>query len=135
MITVTMPRLPPDQLPLTIARRRVTPETPPGHQLSASPHQRHGGRENPDTADDPPRRFLTGPQVCSRYSITDMGLWRWLKDPTIGFPQPAMRVKDRRYWLEADLIAWERGRAGVCTMTNPFIMQRLSGVDRNREPL
>ena len=55
-----------------------------------------------------PRRFLTGPQVCSRYSITDMSLWRWLKDPTIGFPQPTMRVKDRRYWLEADLIAWER---------------------------
>jgi hypothetical protein len=37
-----------------------------------------------------------------------MSLWRWLKDPTIGFPQPTMRVKDRRYWLEADLIAWER---------------------------
>jgi hypothetical protein len=39
-----------------------------------------------------------------------MSLWRWLKDPTIGFPQPAMRVKDRRYWLEADLIAWERAQ-------------------------
>ena len=37
-----------------------------------------------------------------------MSLWCWLKDPTIGFPQPTMRVKDRRYWLEADLIAWER---------------------------
>ena len=96
-----MPRIPPDQLPPTAARRRVTPETRPAQQ-------RHGDREYPDTPDDPPRRFLTGPQVCSRYSITDMSLWRWLKDPTIGFPQPTMRVKDRRYWLEADLIAWER---------------------------
>jgi predicted DNA-binding transcriptional regulator AlpA len=107
---LTVPRIPPDQLPPTVAGRRVTPETRPAHQLPASPHQRHGDRENPDTADDPPRRFLTGPQVCSRYSITDMSLWRWLKDPTIGFPQPTMRVKDRRYWLEADLIAWERAQ-------------------------
>ena len=105
-----MPRIPPNQLAPTTARRRVTPETRPAQQLPASPHQRHGDRENPDTSDDPPRRFLTGPQVCSRYSITDMSLWRWLKDPTIGFPKPAMRVKDRRYWLEADLIAWERAQ-------------------------
>ena len=102
-----MPRIPPDQVSLTAARRRVRTETRPAHQLPRSPHQCHGDRENPDAADDPPRRFLTGPQVCSRYSITDMSLWRWLKDPTIGFPQPTMRVKDRRYWLEADLIAWE----------------------------
>jgi predicted DNA-binding transcriptional regulator AlpA len=88
----------------------VTLETPPSHQRLASPQLRHGDRENPNTAYDPPRRFLTGPQVCSRYSITDMTLWRWLKDPTIGFPQPMMRVKDRRYWLEADLIAWERAQ-------------------------
>ena len=24
--------------------------------------------------------------------------------------QPTMRVKDRRYWLEADLIAWEQAQ-------------------------
>jgi predicted DNA-binding transcriptional regulator AlpA len=58
----------------------------------------------------PPRQFLTGPQVCARYSITDMSLWRWLKDPEIAFPQPAMVVKERRYWLEEDLVVWERAR-------------------------
>jgi predicted DNA-binding transcriptional regulator AlpA len=105
---MTTPRIPPDQVSLTAARRRVRTETRPAHQLPPSPHQCHGDRENLNAADDPPHRFLTGPQVCSRYSITDMSLWRWLKDPTIGFPQPTMRVKDRRYWLEADLIAWER---------------------------
>jgi predicted DNA-binding transcriptional regulator AlpA len=60
--------------------------------------------------DDQPRQYLTGPQVCARYSITDMSLWRWLNDAEISFPQPAMRVKDRRYWLESDLIAWERAQ-------------------------
>jgi len=54
------------------------------------------------------RRYLTGPQVCARYAISDVGLWRWLKDPELGFPQPAMRVRERRYWLEDDLIGWER---------------------------
>ena len=47
-----MPRIPPDQLPPTATRRRVKPETRPAQQLPASPHQRHGDRENPDTADD-----------------------------------------------------------------------------------
>ena len=55
-----------------------------------------------------PRRYLTGPQVRERYSLSDVGLWRWLRDDKLGFPQPVMRVRDRRYWLEEDLIAWER---------------------------
>jgi hypothetical protein len=28
-------------------------------------------------------------------------------DQELNFAKPALRVKDRRYWLEADLIAWE----------------------------
>jgi hypothetical protein len=48
--------------------------------------------------------------VCARYSITDMSLWRWLRDAELRFPQPALRVKDRRYWLESDLITWERSQ-------------------------
>ena len=63
----------------------------------------------PDQVPDP-RRFLTGPQVWARYSISDVGLWRWLRDPEINFPQPALRIRDRRYWLEADLIRWERAQ-------------------------
>ena len=61
-----------------------------------------------DNATAPSRRYLTGPQVCARYSISDVGLWRWLKDPELKFPQPTLRVRDRRYWLEDDLLNWER---------------------------
>ena len=43
------------------------------------------------------RIHLTGPQVCARYSITDMSPWRWLQDRDLGFPQPALRVRERRY--------------------------------------
>ena len=90
--------------------------TPPGLRNTQrqpalqTPDGRRGDRGSTDD-DTLPRRFLTGPQVCERYSITDMSLWRWLRDPDVGFPQPSLRVKDRRYWLETDLVAWERGRA------------------------
>jgi predicted DNA-binding transcriptional regulator AlpA len=56
----------------------------------------------------PPRRFLTGPEVCQRYGISNMSLWRWLSDSEIAFPQPALRVRERRYWDEATLVEWER---------------------------
>jgi predicted DNA-binding transcriptional regulator AlpA len=67
--------------------------------------QRQGDRSSAD--DDGPRKFLTGPQVCQRYAISDMSLWRWLQDAELSFPQPALRVRDRRYWLESDLVRWE----------------------------
>jgi predicted DNA-binding transcriptional regulator AlpA len=105
-----MPRVQSDQLSRTVAASRSLPR-----QTSASAHPRRCHREDRDTANEQPRRFLTGPQVCTRYSITDMSLWRWLKDPVTRFPQPTMRVKNRRYWLEADLVAWERAQVSSAT--------------------
>jgi predicted DNA-binding transcriptional regulator AlpA len=54
------------------------------------------------------RKFLTGPQVAARYQVSDMSVHRWMKDATLGFPPPAMRIRDRRYWLLEDLVRWER---------------------------
>ena|ERR1019366_8533493 len=79
-------------------------------QCQSSPHRRRGDRGDADAHADPPRKYLTGSQVCARYGISDMSLWRWLRDPKVAFPQPAMRIRDRRFWLEADLIAWERSK-------------------------
>jgi predicted DNA-binding transcriptional regulator AlpA len=67
---------------------------------------------HPDSTSD--SRYLTGPEVCARYGIVPMSLWRWLSDTKyadLEFPRPAFRVRDRRYWREADLIDWERRRA------------------------
>ena len=55
--------------------------------------------------------FLTGPQVRARYGVTDMTVHRWLKNADLGFPRPTY-INRRRYWREADLVAWERARAG-----------------------
>jgi predicted DNA-binding transcriptional regulator AlpA len=79
--------------------------------LPAAPHQRQGDRASGDDGGDvPPRKFLTGPQVCERYSITDMSLWRWLDDPALNFPKPTMIVQRRRFWDEAILRKWELSR-------------------------
>lgn len=70
--------------------------------------QRYGDRSSSDDA--PAHQFLTGPAVCARYQITDISLHRWLADEQLGFPQPAMRVNGRRFWLESDLLEFERSQ-------------------------
>lgn len=55
--------------------------------------------------------FLTAPQVRQRYSVSEMTLWRWLKNADLHFPQPIV-INRRRYFREVDLIEWERARAG-----------------------
>lgn len=54
--------------------------------------------------------WLTGPQVARRFGISSMSLWRWARDPRLGFPAPT-RVRDRNYWRLADLVEWERQAA------------------------
>jgi predicted DNA-binding transcriptional regulator AlpA len=53
--------------------------------------------------------YLTGPQVKERYQISEMTLWRWVRDEKMGFPQPL--VLNRRKLFDADALAeWERQR-------------------------
>lgn len=54
--------------------------------------------------------MLTAKQTRQRYGgLSDMSLWRWLRDPDLKFPKP-MIINSRRYWRRADLTSWERGR-------------------------
>ena len=41
--------------------------------------------------------YLPAAAVRSRYGVSDMSLWRWLRDPKLGFPRP-MRINGRRFW-------------------------------------
>jgi predicted DNA-binding transcriptional regulator AlpA len=78
------------------------------HASTTAVVQRQGDRASGDDDEAATRKFLTGPQVAARYQISDMSLYRWLQDATLGFPPPAMRIRDRRYWLIEDLVRWER---------------------------
>jgi len=50
--------------------------------------------------------FLTGPQVQARYNRSHVTLWRWVRDPALGFPQP-IQINRLNYWRLVDLEAWE----------------------------
>ena len=55
-------------------------------------------------------RYLPARQVWERYGVSDMTLWRWLRDPSKGFPQP-IRIGRYRYWPLSELVAFERRQA------------------------
>ncbi|MFC3118185.1 helix-turn-helix transcriptional regulator [Jhaorihella thermophila] len=42
-------------------------------------------------------------QLCG--GVSDMTLWRWLHHDDLNFPRP-IYIGRRRYWREADVIAW-----------------------------
>jgi predicted DNA-binding transcriptional regulator AlpA len=63
----------------------------------------------PEIDTNPHRRIPTG-AVCDLCGgISHMTLWRWMNDPQKEFPRP-IYVGRRRYWREADVIAWLEAR-------------------------
>ena len=59
------------------------------------------------------KRLITASAVRAMLGgVSDMSLWRWLADPTLDFPRP-IRIASRRYWREAEIIAWIDMRAAA----------------------
>jgi predicted DNA-binding transcriptional regulator AlpA len=58
---------------------------------------------------DDQQTYLPSAAVRARYGVSDMSLWRWLHDETLGFPAP-VRIQRRRYWKLDELKAWEATR-------------------------
>src|SRR5262245_52413114 len=48
------------------------------------------------------RRLLPERAVCERYGISRMSLWRWERDPALGFPK-AIKIRNRNYRAESEL--------------------------------
>ena len=46
-------------------------------------------------------------ELCG--GISDMSLWRWQNDDELNFPKP-IYIGKRRYWKEADIVAWLESR-------------------------
>jgi predicted DNA-binding transcriptional regulator AlpA len=55
-------------------------------------------------------QYLPGREVRDRYHVSDMTLWRWLRNAELKFPKPTV-INRRRYWLVEELEAWDRARA------------------------
>ena len=54
----------------------------------------------------PHTEFLTGPDVQSRYRRSHVTIWRWQRDPKLGFPKP-IQINGLNYWRLNELVAWE----------------------------
>jgi predicted DNA-binding transcriptional regulator AlpA len=65
-----------------------------------------------------PQTFLPAGRVRSRYGVSDMALWRWLRNERLAFPRP-LRINGRRFWKLADLEAWEASRAADASASAP----------------
>lgn len=49
------------------------------------------------------KRLIPAKEIRAMFgSVSDMTLWRWLQDESLGFPRPTV-IRNRRYW-DADAI-------------------------------
>jgi predicted DNA-binding transcriptional regulator AlpA len=48
--------------------------------------------------------------VQKRYQKSHVIIWRWVRDPALGFPQP-IQINGRNLCRLADLVAWETAQA------------------------
>jgi hypothetical protein len=55
-------------------------------------------------------RMLPTRVVCKRYDVCTRTIERWVQQPSLGFPRPAI-INRRKYFSEAELIEWDRSRA------------------------
>jgi predicted DNA-binding transcriptional regulator AlpA len=52
-------------------------------------------------------QYVTSRQVKARYGgVSDMTIWRWLRDRNLNFPQPLV-INGRRLWRLDALEDWE----------------------------
>jgi predicted DNA-binding transcriptional regulator AlpA len=57
--------------------------------------------------------YLSSKQVRARYGgISDMTLWRWLRDPSLAFPQPTI-INRRRFFVLSRLDEFDARQAAV----------------------
>ena len=61
-------------------------------------------------AETRPVEFLTGPDVQARYRKSHVTIWRWARDPDLGFPAP-LQINRLNFWRLSDLEAWESAQA------------------------
>lgn len=57
-----------------------------------------------------PTGFLPARYLRERYRVSDMTIWRWLRDEEMNFPKPVYFGRFR-YWRIADIEAWEEVQA------------------------
>ena len=55
------------------------------------------------------KSYLPRRKLPKRYGVTEMTVWRWERDPLLGFPDPLV-VNGKKFYAVAALEAWEMAR-------------------------
>jgi predicted DNA-binding transcriptional regulator AlpA len=58
----------------------------------------------------PETKLVPTRKVAARYNSSTRTIERWEADPTLDFPRP-LKIKRRKFWREADLDRFDKGRA------------------------
>jgi predicted DNA-binding transcriptional regulator AlpA len=81
-------------------------------ECASAVQTKRAGRTLSEITDQADELFFPAPLVASRYHVSDMTLYRWVRDPRMQFPAPHYFGRFR-YWKLSDLVSWERQRAMV----------------------
>lgn len=76
------------------------------HKVMPAKAPKNDGHNLP-TANNPDRLFTSTQLRTWLGDISEMTLWRYERDPELGFPKP-IRIKRRKYWRCSDISAFER---------------------------
>jgi hypothetical protein len=68
-------------------------------------------REKPQMTESTGHRIPTR-NVAQRYGVSTRSVERWAADSRLKFPKPLV-INRLKYWLEDDLVEWERNRAAA----------------------
>lgn len=82
----------------------MTHQTKTQPELSRAAFKATHGRDVSD------QTFLTGPQVQARYQKSPVTIWRWMRDPKLGFPKP-IQINRHNFWRLQELETWEAAQA------------------------
>lgn len=57
------------------------------------------------------RRYVSRRELRALFPVSDMTIWRWMRDPEVAFPRPTKLGRNgRNFWWLPEILEWERRR-------------------------
>ena len=97
----------------------ATGHPPPGEDIATAAGS---NRQHPEKLSE---RYVSRRELRAHFPVSDMTIWRWMRDPEVAFPRSRKLGRNgRNFWWLPEILEWERQR----TTNSPIKMVR--GVER-----
>jgi predicted DNA-binding transcriptional regulator AlpA len=81
--------------------------------------RKKGGRQAVSVdPNNPAERYISAAELRQRIPVSDMTIWRWLRDSKMGFPQP-VKFGQQNFWWLPTVQEWERQCAEQTELSAP----------------